>query len=359
MSQSEAQLLQTVLEDLQRHLHWQVQQLGPELLLDTQHLKEVRALARQARAGAGTGAGGAAPALVASGGGGLGALRERLRERASGGARQAGGASSGASVQGTPAATNPGSGAPAFSAPAAAPVLAGTHASGASAAPTSATPVSAPPSHASHAPAASGTQAASAVQAPGVERGPETAGTLTELRTALLGCQRCRLCESRTQVVFGTGNPNAELVFVGEAPGAEEDRQGQPFVGESGRLLTKMIEAMGYSRDQVYICNVIKCRPPNNRNPGPDELAQCEPFLRQQLSLLQPKAMVALGKFAAQALLRETTPISSLRGIWREYDGIPLMPTYHPAYLLRQPNEKRKVWSDLQDVMRRLGKTPR
>ena len=194
---------------------------------------------------------------------------------------------------------------------------------------------------------------------PGRIRGPESAETLTELRTSLLGCQRCRLCESRTQVVFGTGNPNAELVFVGEAPGAEEDRQGTPFVGESGQLLTRMIEAMGYSRDEVYICNVIKCRPPNNRNPGPDELAECEPFLRQQLSLLKPKAMVALGKFAAQALLRETTPISSLRGIWREYEGIPLMPTYHPAYLLRQPNEKRKVWSDLQDVMRRLGKTPR
>lgn len=315
MSQSEAQLLHTVLEDLQRHLHWQVQQLGPELLLETDHLKAVRALALQARAGAASGEAAAAPrSAPGGGGGGLGALRERLRQRGSGEARPA------------------------------APVPTPTH------------PPPQPP-----AATATGSVVSAVLASPpsGTIRGPESAETLTELRTALLGCQRCRLCESRTQVVFGTGNPNAELVFVGEAPGAEEDRQGTPFVGESGQLLTRMIEAMGYSRDEVYICNVIKCRPPNNRNPGPDELAQCEPFLRQQLSLLKPKAMVALGKFAAQALLRESTPISSLRGIWREYEGIPLMPTYHPAYLLRQPNEKRKVWSDLQDVMRRLGKTPR
>jgi len=315
LSQSEAQLLHSVLEDLQRHLHWQVQQLGPELLLDSDHLKAVRALALQARAGA---AAGDAPARSpAAGGGGLGALRERLRQRATGDARHGS-----APAKEPPARQSP-------EIPAAGVALMEPRGG------------VAPATH------------------PGAPLEPGAAGTLSELRTALLGCQRCRLCESRTQVVFGTGNPNAELVFVGEAPGAEEDRQGTPFVGESGQLLTRMIEAMGYSRDEVYICNVIKCRPPNNRNPGPDELAQCEPFLRQQLSLLKPRAMVALGKFAAQALLRESTPISALRGIWREYEGIPLMPTYHPAYLLRQPNEKRKVWNDLQEVMRRLGKSPR
>lgn len=181
---------------------------------------------------------------------------------------------------------------------------------------------------------------------------------LTEIRNELGDCKRCRLCEGRRSIVFGSGNPRAELVFVGEAPGAEEDAQGVPFVGAAGQLLTKMIEAMGYRRDDVYICNVIKCRPPDNRNPAPDEVAACEPFLQQQLASLQPRVIVALGKFASQTLLRETTAITRLRGQWRTYQGVPLMPTYHPAYLLRSPAEKKNAWADLQQVMAKLGKTP-
>ena len=175
--------------------------------------------------------------------------------------------------------------------------------------------------------------------------------TLASIRAELGDCQRCKLCTGRKNIVFGVGNPDAELVFVGEGPGANEDAQGIPFVGEAGELLTKMIVAMGFSREQVYICNVVKCRPPGNRNPEPDEIAACEPFLKAQLAALHPKAIVALGKFAAQTLLRDTTAISRLRGKWREYEGIPLMPTFHPAYLLRNPAEKRSVWADLQQVM--------
>jgi DNA polymerase len=159
--------------------------------------------------------------------------------------------------------------------------------------------------------------------------------------------------------VFGAGNPRAELVFVGEGPGHEEDLQGLPFVGAAGQLLTKMISAMGFERDDVYICNVVKCRPPNNRNPEPDEIAACEPFLKAQLASLRPKVVVALGKFAAQTLLRESTPITRLRGQWRSYEGIQLMPTFHPAYLLRNPEEKRLAWDDLQQVMRFFGKEAR
>ena len=156
--------------------------------------------------------------------------------------------------------------------------------------------------------------------------------------------------------MFGVGNPKAELVFVGEGPGADEDQQGIPFVGKAGQLLTKMIEAMGLQREQVYICNIVKCRPPNNRNPEPDEVAACEPFLRAQLGAIEPKLIVALGKFAAQTLLRDATPITRLRGNWREYCGIPVMPTFHPAYLLRNPAEKKNAWLDLQQVMKFFGK---
>jgi DNA polymerase len=180
--------------------------------------------------------------------------------------------------------------------------------------------------------------------------------TLEEIRAELGDCQRCKLCSGRKNIVFGVGNPNAELVFVGEGPGANEDAQGIPFVGEAGELLTKMIGAMGFTRDQVYICNVVKCRPPGNRNPEPDEIEACEPFLKAQLAAIRPKAIVALGKFAAQTLLRDTTAISRLRGKWREYEGIRLMPTFHPAYLLRNPAEKRVVWSDLKQVMALFGK---
>jgi uracil-DNA glycosylase len=191
---------------------------------------------------------------------------------------------------------------------------------------------------------------------PGVVDGERP--TLDEIRRELGDCRRCKLCDGRKNIVFGSGNPRAELVFVGEGPGADEDAQGVPFVGAAGQLLTKMIEAMGYRRDDVYICNVVKCRPPNNRNPEPDEVAACEPFLRAQLRAVQPKVIVALGKFAAQTLLRDTTPITKMRGNWREYEGIKLMPTFHPAYLLRQPAEKKKAWEDLQQVMKFFGKQP-
>lgn len=184
------------------------------------------------------------------------------------------------------------------------------------------------------------------------------AAGLAQLREAIGDCRRCRLAAGRTNLVFGVGNPDAELVFVGEGPGADEDLQGEPFVGKAGQLLTKMIEAMGYRREDVYICNVVKCRPPGNRNPEPDEVAACEPFLQQQLAALRPRAIVALGKFAAQTLLRETTPITRLRGRWHEYRGIPLMPTFHPAYLLRSPQEKAKAWHDLKLVLARLGREP-
>ncbi|MFT3835559.1 MAG: uracil-DNA glycosylase [Myxococcaceae bacterium] len=176
------------------------------------------------------------------------------------------------------------------------------------------------------------------------------------MRTELGDCKRCKLCNGRTQIVFGSGNPKAELVFVGEGPGADEDAQGIPFVGKAGQLLTKMIEAMKFRRDDVYICNVVKCRPPNNRNPEPDEILACEPFLKAQLKAIQPKVIVCLGKFATQTLLRDTSAISRMRGQWREYEGIPLMPTYHPAYLLRTPEDKKLAWADLQQVMKRFGK---
>jgi len=179
--------------------------------------------------------------------------------------------------------------------------------------------------------------------------------SLDEVRARMGECTLCKLHKGRHNIVFGVGDPKARLMFVGEAPGEDEDLKGEPFVGKAGQLLTKMIEAMGLGRQDVYICNTVKCRPPNNRNPEPDELAACEPFLKGQLASVKPEAIVTLGKFAAQALLREQTPISRLRGQWREYEGIPVMPTFHPAYLLRSPQEKVKVWDDLQSVMKRLG----
>jgi uracil-DNA glycosylase family 4 len=184
---------------------------------------------------------------------------------------------------------------------------------------------------------------------------------LQAVRDELGDCQRCRLKSGRKQIVFGVGNPEAELVFVGEAPGAEEDRRGEPFVGAAGELLDKMIEAMGFRRGDVYICNVIKCRPPENRNPEPDEVAACEPFLKKQLAVLRPRLIVTLGKFAAHCLLRVDTPITRLRGNWKSYEGVQLMPTYHPAFLLRDPSRKRECWSDLQQVvaaLRRMGVDP-
>jgi DNA polymerase len=164
-------------------------------------------------------------------------------------------------------------------------------------------------------------------------------------------CTRCKLHTlGRKQVVFGVGNPNADLMFVGEAPGADEDIQGEPFVGRAGQLLTKIIEAIGMKRSDVYIANVIKCRPPGNRNPEPDEVEQCEPFLFRQIDIIKPKVIVALGKFAAQSLLRTTDPITRLRGREYKFRSAILMPTFHPAYLLRNPSSKREVWEDMKRV---------
>ncbi len=183
---------------------------------------------------------------------------------------------------------------------------------------------------------------------------------LEALRAEVSVCRKCKmLCETRTQTVFNDGTPHAELCFVGEAPGADEDATGVPFVGKAGQLLTKIIEACQLQRNEVYICNVLKCRPPNNRNPMPDEIANCRPYLDRQLDLLKPKMMVALGKFAAAHLLGETpdkVPITKLRGTIHDYRGIPFMITLHPAYLLRNPPAKRDVWEDMKEVMRRLGR---
>lgn len=171
------------------------------------------------------------------------------------------------------------------------------------------------------------------------------------LRQEVLQCTKCaELVQNRHSVVFGSGNPQARLVFVGEAPGAEEDRQGLPFVGRAGQLLTKMIEAIQLSRDEVFIANVLKCRPPGNRNPLPAEIQNCEPYLLRQLQLIRPRLICALGTFAAQTLLKTTTPISALRGKIHSYDGIPVVCTFHPAYLLRNPPEKKKAWEDLKKL---------
>jgi len=195
---------------------------------------------------------------------------------------------------------------------------------------------------------------------PDAEALPPKAATgrqgLAVLREEIGDCQRCKLAPSRTNLVYGVGNPDADLVFVGEAPGADEDAQGEPFVGKAGQLLTKMIEAMGYGRGDVYICNVLKCRPPANRNPEPDEVASCEPFLKRQLAAIRPRMIVALGKFAAQCLLRDDTPITRMRGTFRTYEGIPLMPTLHPAYLLRDPSKKKLAWEDLKAVNAALAR---
>ncbi len=180
---------------------------------------------------------------------------------------------------------------------------------------------------------------------------------LQQLEEQVKSCTRCDLHRTRTNTAFSRGSSDAELVFVGEGPGAEEDRQGLPFVGKAGQLLDQMIKAMGYERDEVYICNIVKCRPPKNRKPEQDEIAACTPYLREQLELLGPKAMVALGATGVQGLLGTTIGITRMRGRWKLYKGrIPLMPTFHPAYLLRSPDKKRAVWDDLKQVMQRLGK---
>lgn len=190
---------------------------------------------------------------------------------------------------------------------------------------------------------------------PAAHSGPGKEKLLNNLRVEIGDCKRCRLHKGRTNLVFGVGNPNTKLMFVGEGPGSEEDLQGIPFVGRAGQLLTRIIEAMGLSRRDVYIANVVKCRPPENRNPSPDEIAMCEPFLLKQIDIIGPKVIVCLGTFAAQLLLNTDEKITRLRGRLHDFHGAKLIPTYHPAFLLRNPNMKRPVWEDMQKVMEILG----
>lgn len=213
-----------------------------------------------------------------------------------------------------------------------------------------------PPSPATVVPQAAGTVPVQALPTPAVPAVVDNAAErLARLAVEVRGCQQCRLHKDRKHVVFGAGDPAAALVFVGEAPGREEDQQGEPFVGPAGQLLTRIIEAMGLKRDQVYILNIIKCRPPNNRDPLPDEVAACRPIVQAQLACLQPRVVCALGAFAAQALLQTEEKISRLRGRFHRLGDIQVMPTYHPAFLLRNPQHKRQVWEDMQRIQRVLG----
>lgn len=177
---------------------------------------------------------------------------------------------------------------------------------------------------------------------------------LQTLKKKVVNCTRCALSQSRKNAVFGAGNPSADLVFVGEAPGYDEDVQGLPFVGRAGQLLTKIIESIGYRREDVYICNIIKCRPPGNRNPLPSEILECQEYLLKQLDSIKPKLICTLGKFAAQTLLKTNTSITRLRGKFYDYHGIKLIPTFHPAYLLRNPKDKGLVWEDMKKIKRFL-----
>ena len=179
--------------------------------------------------------------------------------------------------------------------------------------------------------------------------------SLDSIQSDIVNCQRCKLAKTRTNIVFGEGTPSARLMFIGEAPGFDEDKQGKPFVGRAGQLLTKIIQAMGLTREQVFIGNVIKCRPPGNRNPEPDEILACAPFLNRQIAVIQPEFICALGTFAAQTLLHTTVPISKLRGQFHDCNGIQLMPTFHPSYLLRSPEKKRDVWEDIKLLMNAMG----
>ncbi|MFP4347080.1 MAG: uracil-DNA glycosylase [Thermodesulfobacteriota bacterium] len=178
---------------------------------------------------------------------------------------------------------------------------------------------------------------------------------LKDIQGDLGDCRRCKLCERRTHIVFGTGNAEARLMFVGEGPGRDEDLQGEPFVGAAGRLLTKIIQAIQLTREEVYIANIIKCRPPGNRNPEPEEIRTCYPFLERQIQAIRPEFICALGSFAARTLLSTTQPISRLRGRFHDYKGIKVVPTFHPAFLLRNPERKRDVWEDMKMLMREMG----
>ncbi|MBI5048597.1 MAG: uracil-DNA glycosylase [Deltaproteobacteria bacterium] len=180
--------------------------------------------------------------------------------------------------------------------------------------------------------------------------------TLESIREELGDCKRCKLHQTRTNIVFGVGNPNASLVFVGEGPGEDEDIQGEPFVGRAGQLLTRIIKAMGLKREDVYICNVVKCRPPGNRNPETDEIATCKPFMEKQINAIKPQIIVALGTHAAQTLLNTPVKITALRGKFHWYrNGIRVMPTFHPSYLLRNEGKKKEVWEDMKMVLKALG----
>ena len=189
---------------------------------------------------------------------------------------------------------------------------------------------------------------------PPAEAGAHT-DLLGDLQRLAVVCEKCRLSRTRTQVVYGVGNPRADLMFVGEAPGRDEDIQGKPFVGRAGQLLTDIIKAMKLTRDDVYIANVIKCRPPENRNPEADELEECRPFIRRQIEIIQPKVIVTLGRIALQSLMERGYAISGARGQWLDFHGIKVMPTYHPAYLLRTPSAKKDVWADMKKVMAELS----
>ncbi len=186
---------------------------------------------------------------------------------------------------------------------------------------------------------------------------PGSMPDLPALEKFIAGCPRCKLSKGRTNIVFGQGNPKAELMFVGEAPGRDEDEQGLAFVGRAGQLLTKIIEAMGRKREDVWIGNILKCRPPNNRNPEPDEVASCKPFLDEQIRLISPKVLVTLGTFAAQVILETDEPIGRLRGRWQTARGVRVMPTFHPAFLLRTPERKKDVWEDMKQVRDYLAST--
>jgi uracil-DNA glycosylase len=203
-------------------------------------------------------------------------------------------------------------------------------------------------------PAALDTSAADKSQAQN-RTSPRKELTLGDVKKELGDCQRCSLGRVRTNIVFGEGNPKAEIVFVGEAPGGDEDIQGRPFVGRAGQLLTRIIAAMGLKREDVYICNILKCRPPGNRNPRPEEITACEPFLIKQLEAINPRVICALGTFATRTLLKTDVPITVLRGKFHAYHGIQLMPTYHPAYLLRNQGAKKQVWEDVQKIMKLLS----
>jgi uracil-DNA glycosylase family 4 len=221
------------------------------------------------------------------------------------------------------------------------------------AAPTPAAPTAA--ATATDAAATTGMTAPAAERA--LTRTDDPATALAAIRADLGDCRRCKLAPGRKTIVFGQGNPSAELMFVGEAPGSEEDEQGLAFVGRAGQLLTDIIEkGMKMKRSDVFIGNVLKCRPPQNRNPEPDEILSCQPFLEAQIRAIRPRVLVGLGKFAAQWLLRTAEPISRIRGRLGERDGIPVMPTYHPAYLLRNPAGKKDVWEDMKAVLRLLGR---